>query len=89
MKTKFWCRPGAHPWMSKLLYCPACGLTQGQAKAVHELERVLIEQLGKRGYAFRGRCDSVPEDVERAFNALGICTEGHRTELAKKALGGK
>jgi len=44
----------------------------------------LTEQLNIRGYAFRGRCDGVPEDIERAFNALGICTEEHKASLEGK-----
>jgi len=53
------------------------------AGKVAKLEEALTEQLGERGYCFRGRCDGVPEDIERAFNALGICTEEHKATLEK------
>lgn len=55
-------------------------ITQG----IVDLENALTEQLLKQGYAFRGRCDGVPEDIERAFNALGICTEEHKAALEKE-----
>ena len=44
-------------------------------KEIEQLRDALTEQLDRRGFAFRGRCDAVPEDIERAFSAMGICTE--------------
>ena len=56
------------------------------ADKVAKLEETLTEQLAERGYCFRGMCDGVPEDIERAFNALGICTEEHRAILEQARL---
>lgn len=55
------------------------------ADKVEQLEEALTEQLDKRGYAFRGRCDGVPDDIRRAFLALGTpCNEVDKKALAKK-----
>ena len=56
-------------------------------KEIEQLRDALTEQLDRRGWAFRGRCDNVPEDIERAFNAMGICTEEHKVFLAEQEKG--
>ncbi|NIN00527.1 MAG: hypothetical protein GTO24_21315 [candidate division Zixibacteria bacterium] len=46
------------------------------------LKEALEEQLGIRGYAYRGRCDGVPDDVRRAFIAIGSpCDEIDKKHL--------
>ena len=55
------------------------------ADEVSQLEEALIEQLHERGYAFRGKCDGVPDDIRRAFIALGTpCDEIDEKALAEK-----
>ena len=54
---------------------------------IEQLRDALTEQLDRRGFAFRGRCDAVPEDIERAFSAMGICTDEHRAFLAEQEKG--
>jgi len=49
---------------------------------VAQLKESLKEQLSKRGYAFRGMCDAVPDDIRRAFIALDTpCDEIDKASL--------
>jgi len=48
------------------------------------LREALREQLNIRGYAYRGMCDAVPDDVRHAFIALGTpCDDIDKVSLAK------
>jgi len=50
------------------------------------LREALTEQISElRGYAYRGRCDGVPDDIRRAFIALGTPCD----DIDKAALGGE
>ena len=49
------------------------------------LKEALEEQLLKRGFAYRGNCDGVPDDVRRGFIALGSpCDEIDKQALKKR-----
>lgn len=63
------------------------GWHEGWRKSEEQLQQAreaLKEQLDLRGYAFRGKCDGVPNDVRRAFIAIGTPCD----EIDKQALEG-
>ncbi len=67
------------------MWLPEGGTIRDFADEVAQLEEALTEQLDKRGYAFRGNCDDVPDDVRRVFIAIGTpCDEIDKMALVEK-----
>ena len=85
-----WQRGGVHYHCAYTLF-DAIRRVQGKPEVARvegengRLREALTEQLGKQGYAYRGRCDGVSDDIRRAFLALSTpCDDADRKALGDK-----